>query len=53
MHVDGQVSSRSWDVRLDVEPGEVVAVMGPNGAGKSTLASVVTGLLALDRGRVC
>ncbi|WP_446918879.1 ATP-binding cassette domain-containing protein, partial [Klebsiella pneumoniae] len=27
--------------------------MGPNGAGKSTLASVVTGLLALDRGRVC
>lgn len=53
IHVDGQVSARSWDVRLDVEPGEVVAVMGPNGAGKSTLASVVTGLLALDRGRVC
>ena len=53
IHVDGQVEARSWDVKLDVEPGEVVAVMGPNGAGKSTLVSVVTGLLALDRGRVC
>ena len=30
-------------VNLQVNPGEVHAIMGPNGSGKSTLASVVTG----------
>ena len=28
---------------LDINPGEVHAIMGPNGSGKSTLASVITG----------
>lgn len=30
-------------LNLEVNPGEVHAIMGPNGAGKSTLASVLSG----------
>jgi NitT/TauT family transport system ATP-binding protein len=37
---------------LEVERGEVVAVIGPNGCGKSTFLRVVAGLLAPDRGAV-
>ena len=37
---------------LEVERGEVVAIIGPNGCGKSTFLRVVAGLLAPDRGGV-
>ena len=33
-----------WDASLDVDGGEIVAVIGPNGSGKSTLVNTIAGL---------
>jgi zinc transport system ATP-binding protein len=40
------------DVRLRVEPGEIVTIIGPNGAGKTTLLRVALGLQRPDAGTV-
>jgi ABC-type branched-subunit amino acid transport system ATPase component/sugar phosphate permease len=41
-----------FDVDLDVEEGEVLALLGTNGAGKSTLLRAISGLEHADRGVV-
>jgi branched-chain amino acid transport system ATP-binding protein len=40
------------DVSLQVNRGEIVAVVGPNGAGKSTILGTLAGLLTASGGRV-
>jgi branched-chain amino acid transport system ATP-binding protein len=40
------------DVNLDVDPGEVVALVGSNGAGKSTMLKAIIGLLTVQSGRI-
>jgi branched-chain amino acid transport system ATP-binding protein len=41
-----------WGVSLQVNDGELVALVGPNGAGKTTTLKVITGLIKLATGSV-
>lgn len=40
------------DIHLDVEVGEIHALLGENGAGKSTLMNILTGVLPADAGTI-
>jgi branched-chain amino acid transport system ATP-binding protein len=41
-----------FEVSLEVESGEVVAVIGPNGAGKTTLLRVISKLIEASTGEI-
>ncbi|NIO17301.1 MAG: ATP-binding cassette domain-containing protein [Deltaproteobacteria bacterium] len=39
-------------VSLEVDHGEIIAIVGPNGAGKTTLFNVINGVFFPDEGRI-
>lgn len=41
-----------WDVSLNVDEGEFVALIGPNGAGKSTTLKTIAGLVEPQGGEI-
>jgi subfamily B ATP-binding cassette protein MsbA len=40
------------DINLDVQPGEVIALVGPSGAGKSSLVNLIPRFFDVSEGRI-
>jgi ribose transport system ATP-binding protein len=40
------------DANLDIQSGEVLALVGANGSGKSTLSKIINGVVVLDGGQL-
>jgi ATP-binding cassette subfamily B protein len=52
---DGQRQAREWtleDVDLEIEPGQLAALVGPSGAGKTTMTYLVPRMYDVSRGSV-
>jgi len=41
-----------WSVSMQIDKGEIVALVGANGAGKSTTIKTISGLLPVSSGRI-
>ena len=41
------------DVKLDVQPGELLTLLGPSGCGKTTTLRMIAGFELPDSGRIC
>ena len=41
-----------WDLNLEIEPGQLVAIIGHNGSGKSTLAKLLCAVLYPTEGEI-
>jgi len=41
-----------WDVSLNVQQGEMVALLGPNGSGKSTILNTISNLISHKKGSI-
>ena len=50
--VGGRVAPRTRDVSLDIDSGELVALLGPFGCGKTTLLRIIAGLETADTGTI-
>ncbi|MDM0072338.1 ABC transporter ATP-binding protein [Variovorax sp. J31P207] len=52
VHVSYGDAPAIWDASMQIDSGQVVAVVGPNGAGKSTLINAIAGILRPRQGKV-
>src|SRR4030042_1129704 len=41
-----------WEISLEVNEGEIIALIGPNGAGKTTTLNTISGLLKPAKGEI-